>query len=260
MRDRIFYSICFGFIFGVLLRSFFSLGFYLSILTGGISLALILFFTLISRSKWGIVASVFILAFSLGILRFHMVDVSAASIFESQVGQKVSLSGKIIDEPDIREKNQKLTIETLVGAEKTKILATAGLDIDFKYEDEINFLGKLQRPENFITDQGKDFDYINYLRKDGIYYVMNYVNIEIVSRGNGNFIKSALFGIKEKFLQKMNLAIGSPENLLMGGLILGEKSAFNESLRQSFVDTGTIHIVALSGYNVTIVAEWFMKL
>ena len=43
----------------------------------------------------------------------------------------------------------------------------------------------------------------------------------------------------------MNLAIREPESLLMGGLILGEKSSFNEALRQSFVDTGTIHIVAL---------------
>ena len=65
---------------------------------------------------------------------------------------------------------------------------------------------------------------------------------------------------KINFLNKMNLAIREPESLLMGGLILGEKSSFNEALRQSFVDTGTIHIVALSGYNVTIVAEWIMKI
>jgi len=84
--------------------------------------------------------------------------------------------------------------------------------------------------------------------------------MEVVSSGNGNPIKNTLFSLKEKFLEKMNFAIASPENLLMGGLILGEKSSFNKVLRQSFVDTGTIHIVALSGYNVTIVAEWFMKL
>ena len=58
----------------------------------------------------------------------------------------------------------------------------------------------------------------------------------------------------------MNAVIPAPENIFMGGLILGEKSQFDQALRQSFVDTGTIHIVALSGYNVTIVAEWFMKL
>jgi len=57
----------------------------------------------------------------------------------------------------------------------------------------------------------------------------------------------------------MNFAINAPENLLMGGLILGEKSSFDQAMRQSFVNTGTIHIVALSGYNVTIVAEWIMK-
>ena len=58
----------------------------------------------------------------------------------------------------------------------------------------------------------------------------------------------------------MNQVIPEPENLFMGGLILGEKSSFSTALRQSFVNTGTIHIVALSGYNVTIVAEWIMKI
>jgi len=269
MQNRIFYSICFGFIFGVLLRSLVSLNFYLAVLLCGISFALVLIFSLVVKNKWGIIFSVFILAFSFGILRFHIVDKPAPEIFESQVGQKVNFSGIIIDEPDTRENNQKLTVEVeanptslkLRGAkEKTKILASVGFGEDFKYGDGINFSGKLEKPENFITDQGKEFDYINYLRKDGIYYVMNYVTTEIVSRGNGNKIKSALFLVKEKFLEKMNFAIASPESLLMGGLILGEKSSFDQALRQSFVNTGTIHIVALSGYNITIVAEWFMKL
>jgi len=90
--------------------------------------------------------------------------------------------------------------------------------------------------------------------------MMNYPQIEIVSNGNGNKIKSVLFFVKEKFLEKTNFAIPEPESLLMGGLILGEKSSFSQAMRQSFVDTGTIHIVALSGYNVTIVAEWIMKI
>lgn len=260
MQDRIFYSICFGFIFGVLLRSFLFLNSYLVILFGIISFALFLFLTLVSKDKWGVIISVFVLAFSFGIFRFQMVDIPAPNIFESQVNKEVSLTGEIIDEPDIRENNQKLTIETEVDGEKTKILATVNFDEDFKYGDEINFSGKLEKPENFITDQGKNFDYINYLRKDGIHYVMSFADVEIISRGNGNFIKSALFSVKEKFLGKINSSIQSPESLLMGGLILGEKASFSEEMRKKFIDTGTIHIVALSGYNVTIVAEWIMKL
>ncbi|MFA5095588.1 MAG: ComEC/Rec2 family competence protein [Candidatus Paceibacterota bacterium] len=256
MQDKIFYASCFGFVFGVLLRSFLFLNLHFIIFLAIVSLALFLFFTFITRNKWGILISIFVIASSFGIFRFHIVDVPASYVFESKVGQKISFSGIIIDEPDIRENNQKLTIKK----EKTKILVTMNPDENFSYGDEIKLEGILEKPENFMTDQGIEFDYVNYLRKDGIFYVMRYPEIEVISRGNGNTIKSALFYAKEKFLDKMNLAIREPESLLMSGLILGEKSSFNESLKQSFVDTGTIHIVALSGYNVTIVAEWIMKI
>jgi len=260
MQARIFYSICFGFILGVLVRSFIFVNVHFAILVGLIAVAIFFFHILISRNKSGIIAALFIFAFSLGILRFHLGDNPPPGAFESYVGQEVTLHGVIIDEPDTRENGQKLTIKATADGEKTKILASVGLGEDYKYGDEINFTSKLEKPENFITDQGKEFDYVNYLRKDGIFYVMNYAEIEVVSRGNGNFVKNVLFTVKEKFLEKMNFVIDSPENLLMGGLILGEKSNFSEALRQSFVNTGTVHIVALSGYNVTIVAEWFMKL
>ncbi len=270
MQDRIFYASCFGFIFGVLLRSFVFVNFYTIILIGIIAVAIVFFHTFISKNKWGIFAGVFILAISFGIFRFNNVDVPAPQIFESSVGQKIILSGKIIDEPSIAENNQKLTVEVAPQGLAldplkarpffaTKILVSTNLDQEFKYGDEINFEGTLKKPDNFMTDQDKEFDYVNYLRKDGIFYVMTYPKIEVVSEGNGNKIKSTLFYVKNVFLSKMNLVIREPESLLMGGLILGEKSSFNQSLRQSFVDTGTIHIVALSGYNVTIVAEWIMK-
>jgi len=166
------------------------------------------------------------------------------------------MHGEIVDEPTMGENNQKLIVQT----KETIILITTDFENNYKYGDIINFSGKLEKPENFITDQGKEFDYINYLRKDGIFYVISFPKVEIISRGNGNFIQAFLFSVKEKFLEKMNLAIQTPESLLMGGLILGEKASFSAPMRKSFVDTGTIHIIALSGYNVTIVAEWLMKL
>ncbi len=259
MQHRIFYGICFGFIMGVLWRSFFVVNFYFNIFLLSLSIIIILL-SHFTKLKWGIVGAVFVLAFSLGVFRFDNVDKPTPPVFESQVGQKVNLRGEIVDEPDIRENNQKLIIDVVAGGEQTKILVTTSFGADYKYGDEVNLSGKLLKPENFTTDTGKEFDYVNYLKKDGIYYVMNYVNLEVVSRGNGNFLKSILFSVKEKFLEKINFVIDSPENLLMGGLILGEKAAFSQELRQQFVDTGTIHIVALSGYNVTIIAEWFMKL
>ena len=122
MQNRIFYVFCFGFVIGVLLRSFVFVNFYLTILFGIVAFAIILFHTFVSNSperlvsssragnKWGIVTGIFILAFSLGILRFQMADVPAPSVFESQVDQEISFSGKIIDEPTITENNQKLIL------------------------------------------------------------------------------------------------------------------------------------------------------
>lgn len=259
MQDRVFHSICFGFIAGVFLRSFLTANIFVVILLATIAVAIFLFFTLISKNKWGIIVSVFMLTFCFGIFKFHLADKPAPTIFESQVNQKASLFGIIVDESEKRENNQKLIVETLLDKEKTIILLTTTEDGDLKYGDKISFEGVLEKPQNFITDQGKEFDYVNYLRKDGIFYVMIYPKVEFISEGNGNSIKSFLFSVKENFLEKINFIIPNPESLLMGGLILGEKSSFNEELRQSFVDTGTIHIVALSGYNITIVSEWIMK-
>ncbi len=264
MKDKIFFSICFGFIFGVFLCSLFSVNIFVGVLLCVISLGIILFHKFISKNKWGILAGIFIFASAFGILRFNIAEKNIGTTLDLwsgkqvEIGQSVSLSGMIDDEPEIKENNQKLIVD--VGNKKNlKILVTTDFNENYKYGDIINFYGKLQKPENFITNTGKEFDYVNYLRKDGIVYVMSYPKIEISTRGNGSKIKSALFYVKDKFLEKINLTIQSPESLLMGGLILGEKSAFSEDLRQSFVDTGTIHIIALSGYNVTIVAEWIMK-
>ncbi len=265
MQSRIFYAVCFGFATGVFLSSIFPISLYFGVLFGFIFFFCTIFFIFISKNRWGIIGSIFTLALCLGIVRFSMAEASAPRLPSSAEisilgGSKVSLSGEVINEPDMGQSSQKFILETEVNKYKINILVNADTDEVLKYGDYIKVVGALEKPENFITEQGKEFDYINYLKKDGIFYTMGYPKVEIISRGKGNPVKNALFYAKEKFLEKLNLAIRSPESLLMQGLILGEKSSFDESLRQNFINTGTIHIVALSGYNVTIVAEWIMKM
>lgn len=279
MQDRIFYAVCFGFIIGVffisVFKNIFVSNLYLIYLCAFIFSLLFLFFIFISKNKWGIIFTVFILAITFGIFRFYFFDKNIPNFLENKVDSKIELSGIISDDVDMRENNQKLLVEVknplrhsdtspLVrgrkGGGELKILVTTDFEQIFNYGDEVKFSGKLEKPENFITEQDKEFDYVNYLRKDNILYLVNYPKVEILSFGNASWLKSNLYKIKNKFVEKINFLIPDPENLLMGGLILGEKSSFDQTLRQSFVDTGTIHIVALSGYNVTIIAEWIMKL
>lgn len=249
MRDKIFFLSCFGFGLGVLARSFVSMDISAILFVGVLCASFLLYLTMIYHNKRGVILLCFILAFSLGIWRFHTADKSAPILYSGEY------SGIVVDDPDIRENNQKLTLRT----EETKILVTTGLEERFRYGDTIKISGEVEKPENFTTDTGKTFDYVNYLRKDGIAYLSYYPEVEILDRGGGNPLKHSLFALKNFFLDKINFAIPSPESHLLGGLILGERGAFDQDLRQALIDTGTIHIVALSGYNVTIVAEWIMR-
>lgn len=260
MKDKIIYAICFGFILGILVSSFVYINLYTNIFIATLSGVVILLSTYIYKSKWGIIFAFFILGASLGIFRLDLALNKDSVIYEDRVGEYMSISGVVVDSPVIGDKNQKLNVLVVEDVGDTEILITTNLNEEYKYGDELYIRGSIEKPENFLTEQGKVFDYINYLRKDGIHYVVRYPEIEIISRDNGNFIKRGLFNIKDKFLEKLDRSIASPESLLMGGLILGEKSQFDEKTREDFIRTGTIHIVALSGYNVTIVAWWFMQI
>ncbi len=269
MRDKIFYALSFGFLSGVLWRSFVLVNFYTAVFIGVMALSIILFFILISKNKWGIIFGAFILLFSLGILRFHSADQPSPKILEDILGRTALFSGIVVDQPDKKgDDQQKLTVEISNWTNQNnrtdssggiKILLSAPLG-DFRYGDEIKFSGRLDKPENFLTDQGKVFDYINYLRQDGIFYTMKNPQPEIVSRGHGNLILSSLFDFKEKFLANLYRNIPRDEGILSAGLVLGERSAFNPEMRNDFIRTGIIHIVVLSGYHLAVVADNIMRL
>jgi competence protein ComEC len=140
------------------------------------------------------------------------------------------------------------------------ILATVSPYVTYHYGDQISLEGSLASPQNFSNDLGKSFDYISYLRKDGIYFEMKDPEVEIVSSGHGSMIKRNLLAFKGNILEKISRFIHQPESSLLGGLLLGTKQSLGAGIKDAFVKTGTIHIVALSGYNVTIVAEWIMKI
>ncbi|KKQ19704.1 MAG: internalization-related competence protein ComEC/Rec2 protein, partial [Candidatus Nomurabacteria bacterium GW2011_GWC2_36_9] len=84
-------------------------------------------------------------------------------------------------------------------------------------------------------------------------------DIKIIASGGGSKIKTWLYKLRGSFMNNINKVIPMPESDLANGLILGARGGFDEDTKQEFIDTGTIHIIALSGYNVSIVADNVMK-
>lgn len=153
----------------------------------------------------------------------------------------------------------------------------------FTYGERVLFSGKISMPFNFKSDSGRSFDYIGFLGKDNIFYEIKSAVVEqksssdsnsLISKQNQdstvtiksdkrdsflirffNYINSLLFTIKRRFVANLERTLGEPHAALASGLVVGEKSALGKNLLNDFRIVGLIHIVVLSGFNITIVGD-----
>lgn len=258
VNNHLLFSIL-GFLLGVFVSSFIHVDFTVLIL---VLLIVISAFAYLQRAsdvdftKVAVSVFLFVALFSLGILRYNIKNnIAPDSNFALSVGQVISIDSIVISEPRSRENYREYLILAPGGEEK--VLVRSEQYPEFKYGDEVVFRGKLTKPENFETDLWRAFDYVSYLRKDNVKYILSYAKGEHVSSGNGGAIKSALFRVKNDFLQNINNSIREPESSLLAGVLLGVDSMGKE-IEEAFRRTGIVHIVVLSGYNITIVAESIM--
>jgi len=172
---------------------------------------------------------------------------------DQYVASEVELRGKIVSEPDVRDTTTRYIFQPEEGFGEYKILITAERFPEFNYGDAIEFKGKIEFPKNFESDLGREFDYENYLAKDDIRYVSFRPLIEVLARGEGNIFLSFLYKIKNSFIKNIQNALPEPSASLALGITIGVKQSLGDELLDIFRRVGIIHIVVLSGYNMTII-------
>jgi competence protein ComEC len=264
-----------GFISAIFLCSFFKIGITFSIFLIFLSIILIIFKKFHAsdvKSKERIfLTSIFLLSFALGIFRYELKDSkSLDNNLENIIGNKVVITGVISDEPARKEKQAVLIVDFKylnISSSSISVLGKGMVSTDLypelKYGDLIKINGKLEKPENFTNQNSatttSDFDYISYLGKDDILYKIDFAKTELISSGHGNIIKSILFNIKNTFVDNINKTISEPESSLLSGILLGAKNSIDKNTSDIFRKAGLSHIVALSGYNITVVADAILK-
>ncbi|MFA5133551.1 MAG: ComEC/Rec2 family competence protein [Patescibacteria group bacterium] len=176
--------------------------------------------------------------------------------------KNIEISGTISGEPINKVDKQQLVVapETINGRSALggKILLSAGLYPKYSYGEKINFSCKLQEPKTF-----DDFDYAKYLSIQNIEGLCYWPEILIsASAGtSGSPIGSgmaAILGFKNFLIEKLNLFFHEPAASFASGLVLGAKNSMPEKLLENFSRTGTMHIVAISGWNITFLGTMFM--
>jgi competence protein ComEC len=161
-------------------------------------------------------------------------------------GKNYVFEGIISTEPDIRIDSARYIVEPrdLEG----KVYIKTELYPRYDYGDYIKITCNLKKPEPI-----EDFRYDMYLARYGVVSICFNPEIDKISSGGGNFFLKNILYTKEFFAEKINKLWHEPYAGFMSGLLYGYRGGLGD-LQEDFNRTGVTHIVAISGYNISIIA------
>ena len=137
--------------------------------------------------------------------------------------------------------------DMVLSMEHQKILIKVKKYEKFKIGQVCNINGMFKIPENF-----EDFNYQEYLKNNNIYLLMEYPEIVCTEERRGWGIQNILIDFKQKLIEKIQWKLNEPQSSLLMGIMFGQDRLFSESFEKNVRIAGVSHIVAASGYNITI--------
>ena len=164
--------------------------------------------------------------------------------------EQSQVSAIISDLPIFNNNNVSFQVQLLAPFQGKALIKTRSYTTDFHYGDKILISGKFEQPQAY-----EDFDYRAYLAKDNVYSVIYYPEIKILAHHQGSWLKENLYRLKLSFQKQIDKIFSEPESGFLAGLLLGEKRTMDKDLQLALQRSGTTHLIALSGYNITIIIQ-----
>jgi len=198
-----------------------------------------------------------LIAFLFGIFRYHQVK---EGDLPSYNGASAQIIGMVSAEPELKDTALNLRLsarEITMGDDQQSIsgavLIHTRLYPSYRYGDVLKVTGQLQEPPKF-----EEFDYRDYLARQGIHSTMLYPQIELLENGQGFKPQGWLYSLRERLSQTLARSLPEPQASLAQGILLGLRATIPEGLNEAFSKTGTTHIIAISGHNISIIAGMLM--
>jgi len=170
------------------------------------------------------------------------------------------ITGTLVEPPDYRDAYTNLRVE-VSGVDTGDgdlpvhglILVRASNNETFEYGEQIRLRGKLKTPP-----ENEDFSFRDYLAEQDIHSYMSIAEVTRLPENGGNPIEQALYTFKENSLKNIYRLFPDPESSLLAGILLGVDTGLTKELQDAFKNTGTAHIIAISGFNISIIAGIFI--
>ncbi|MEO0561538.1 MAG: ComEC family competence protein, partial [Chloroflexota bacterium] len=200
---------------------------------------------------WGIA----LVAMTLGGLRTSFLpNTSPIAAFNGSGG--LTVTGEVVRPPDTRDTTTQLVIsaDTIeqrgqVFVIRGDVLIQAASTTDADYGDTIRATGFLEIPGTF-----DNFSYTDYLAQQGVYSIMRNAAVDVTDTGGGLAPYRTLLGLKARAADHINRSVPEPEAGLLVGILLGDDTGLSPELEADFEASGAAHIIAISGFNMAILA------
>ncbi|MEW6617522.1 MAG: ComEC/Rec2 family competence protein [Patescibacteria group bacterium] len=248
LPEKFFFGSCF-FLLGVLCGSI-SFGIFTIIITGALALvSLFLFFGLKKKTY----LSLFFLLFLLPVGSFYytlrseiMLRVSPNSIIDADV--------VVAQDVRVLENSQEAVVDVLNerGEKVGRVLLRLRKFPEVHYGDFLRIKGRAEYP----SERG----YAGYLEKDGISGIIAFPDVIFLGENKGSKILETLFNIKNFAIHSFEKVLPPKESAFLSGVVLGDTSGFSKEFKTALSQSGTSHLVALSGYNITILVSTIMTM
>ncbi len=175
----------------------------------------------------------------------------------------ITLIGDVTDPPDVRDQNTNVRVAVARARVNNAWRDVTGLALvqapresDVRYGDRVEIYGEPQTPPEFA-----DFSYKEYLARQGVHSLVRvYSAPKILARDQGNPFFAALYAFRDRAHATLAALFPEPAAALLSGILLGMDSGIPQEVRDAFSATNTAHIVAISGFNVSIIAGILMQL
>jgi competence protein ComEC len=184
-------------------------------------------------------------------------------------GKSIELHCTIADLPQLTDRSVRFAVEAVeVLSDSQRQRATGGIlitarrrDVDttmltfMTYGRAIVLRGELQSLRS-ARNPG-EFDLLNYLHLNNIYarfYAERIDSSILGEEARYNFLTSCVYPVRRSVSQRLDQLIGGEEAQFLKGLVIGERSQIPLEVKNSFINAGVMHILAVSGLHVAIVA------
>lgn len=224
-----------GFVVGIFLGDLIHLDLWWLV---GIAVGILLALILQWREPYWRLGLLILIGLTIGLAYFNFWDTRQRAI-ELSAGQELEIEGQIIGHPDFSGQQANY----LLKYGKNKIQLITGRYPEYHYGDILRFKATIKKPYPYFFHQGilGQVDHPEKVEKIG---------------NHGNIAIKIIYSIRDKFEESLNRSLSEPYASFAAGLVLGSKRNIPDSLMSDFNRTGTTHIVAVSGYNLTIVITY----